>query len=161
MPIIARDVLRVGAQGLGFLMSATGLGALAGALSVATFGGRGSRSRWLFGSSFLVSAALMAFSFSRTYALSLALLFFVGLGVVVQSTTTNGFLQLNVPDAMRGRLMALFGIMFMGMMPLGNLLAGFVAHLCGAPLALALGAAVAGALAAAVFVLIPAMRRLA
>ncbi len=161
MPIFARDVLRVGAQGLGFLMSATGLGALAGALSVATFGGRGSRSRWLFGSSFLVSAALMAFSFSRTYALSLALLFFVGLGVVVQSTTTNGFLQLSVPDAMRGRMMGLFGIMFMGMMPLGNLLAGFMAHLCGAPLALSLGAAVAGALAAAVFVLIPAMRRLA
>jgi MFS family permease len=160
MPLFARDVLRVGARGLGVLMSATGLGALCGALTVATFGGRGSLTRWLFGSSFLVSAALLAFSFSRSYPLSLALLFLVGLGVVMQATTTNGFLQLSVPDAMRGRMMALFGTMFMGMMPLGNLIAGLLAHLFGAPLALGLGAVLSGSVAAAVFLLVPGMRRL-
>jgi MFS family permease len=160
MPLFARDVLGVGARGLGVLMSATGLGALCGALTVATFGGRGSRTRWLFGSSFLVSAALLAFSFSRSYPLSLALLFLVGLGVVMQATTTNGFLQLSVPDAMRGRMMALFGTMFMGMMPLGNLIAGLLAHLFGAPLALGLGAVLSGSVAAAVLLLVPGMRRL-
>lgn len=160
MPIMARDVLGVGARGLGFLMSATGVGALTGALGVATFGGRGRRSRWLFGSSFLVSAALLAFALSRSFPLSLALLFLVGLGIVVQATTTNGFLQLSVPDTMRGRMMALFGIMFMGMMPLGNLVAGLLAHLFGAPFALGLGAALCGGLSAAALLCSPRLRRL-
>jgi MFS family permease len=160
MPIMARDVLGVGARGLGFLMSATGVGALAGALTVATFGGRGSRTGWLFGPSLLAAAAMLAFSLSRRYPLSLALLFFVGFGIVCQATTSNGFLQLSVPDALRGRMMALFGIFFLGMMPLGNLVAGFVAHLSGAPLALGLGAVVSGVVSLAMLALSPHMRRL-
>jgi len=160
MPLVARDVLGVGATGYGMLMSATGVGALAGALSVATFGRRGTRSRWIFGSSTLVAAALLAFSFSRSFNLSLGLLFFVGLGVVIQSTTSNSFLQLSVPDNMRGRIMALFGITFMGLTPLGNLLAGVAAHFLGAPAALSLGAATSAAVVAAVFLLAPHMRHL-
>jgi MFS family permease len=160
MPLFARDVLHVGARGLGFLMSATGVGALCGALIVATFGSRGSRSRWLFASAILVSAALLAFSLSRSYALSLALLFFVGLGIVMQATTSNSFLQLSVPDAMRGRMMALFGIVFMGFMPLGNLIAGVLAHLFGASLALGIGAGLSGTVAAATLLFVPGMRHL-
>ncbi|MFH0809524.1 MAG: MFS transporter [Pseudomonadota bacterium] len=159
MPLFARDVLRVGVRGLGVLMSASGLGALTGALTVATFGGRGSRFRWLLGSSLLMAAALLGFSFSRTYVISLGLLFFVGLGVVIQATTANGFLQLSVPDGMRGRMMALFGIVFMGVMPLGNLLAGFLAEIFGVPLALALGAVLSAAVTGALYVLVPAALR--
>jgi MFS family permease len=160
MPLFARDVLAVGARGLGVLMSATGVGAMTGALTVATFGGRGSRSRWLFSSSLLVSASMLGFSLSRSYPLSLALLFFGGFGIVAQATTSNGFLQLSVPDALRGRMMGLFGIMFMGMMPLGNLVAGFLAHLFGAPLALGLGACLSGSVTAAILLFMPRMRHL-
>jgi MFS family permease len=151
MPIFARDVLKVGPKGLGWLMSAAGVGALAGALGVAAFGKRGSRSRWLFGGAATVTIALLGFSLSPDYRLSLGLLFFLGMGVVVQSTTSNSYLQLSVPDEMRGRIMGLFGVVFLGMMPAGNLLAGFMAHIWGARAALGLGAAVCGTVTAIIF----------
>jgi len=132
-------------------MSSAGVGALTGAMGVAAFGKRGARSRWLFGGAILVTAALLGFSVSPDYLLSLALLFFLGMGIVVQSTTSNSYLQLSVPDEMRGRIMGLFGVVFLGMMPAGNLLAGFMAHIWGARAALAMGAAVCGTVTAAIF----------
>lgn len=139
MPIMADQVLHGGAHALGFLMSASGVGALAGAVFLAS-------RRSVLGLGRLVPAAagtfglgLVAFSLSRNLFLSMAILAFVGLGFMVQLAGTNTLLQTMVREEMRGRVMAFYAMAFIGMTPFGSLFAGSVASRIGTPLTLLVG----------------------
>ncbi|PYK29036.1 MAG: MFS transporter [Verrucomicrobia bacterium] len=140
MPAFARDVLGRGADGYGILMSASGMGALLGALVVATFGHRYKPRKLALGGVWLFSAAVLAFSLSRNFQLSLAFLFVAGFGMLLFFSTTNTVLQTIVPDEMRGRVMGVWSLIFGAMIPLGSLEAGAVAHWFGSPFALGIGA---------------------
>jgi predicted MFS family arabinose efflux permease len=142
MPAFARDVLGRGANGFGLLMSASGTGALIGALVVATFGHRITPRKLALGGVWVFSAALLLFSLAREFYLALAFLLVAGFGMLLFFSTTNTVLQTIVPDEMRGRVMGVWSLMFGAMIPLGSLEAGAVAHWLGTPYALALGAVV-------------------
>jgi MFS family permease len=139
MPAFARDVLGRGADGYGVLMSASGVGALAGALVVATYGHLFTPRKLALGGVWLFSAALLAFSFTRNFYVALGFLFIGGFGMLLFFSTTNTVLQTIVPDDMRGRVMGVWSLIFGAMIPLGSLEAGAVAHWFSTPFALALG----------------------
>jgi MFS family permease len=133
MPVFAEQVLHAGPRGLGILMGASGLGALAGALSLAARSGIRGLGRWVWVSAAGFGAALVLFSTSRTLWLSVLLLVPVGGSMMVQMASSNTLVQAMVPDALRGRVMAVYSMMFMGMAPFGALFAGSVAERIGAP----------------------------
>jgi len=138
MPAFARDVLGRGADGFGILMSASGTGALIGALFVATFGHRVTPRKLARGGVWIFSAALLAFSFARNFYVALGFLFVAGFGMLLFFSTTNTVLQTIVADDMRGRVMGVWSLVFGAMIPLGSLEAGAVANWFGTPVALAL-----------------------
>lgn len=139
MPVFARDVLQVGARGLGILLASAGVGALIGALSLALFSDYRKKGRFVMaGTSTFVIAALM-FSFSNSYHISILLLLFIGWGMVMQNASINSLLQTITPDHLRGRIMSLYVLFFAGMMPFGSLQAGFIADRFGAQMALRVG----------------------
>jgi MFS family permease len=158
MPVFARSVLHVGPRGLGYLMTATGVGALAGALTVASLSGRPSRSV-LFGGALLLSAALLGFSASRAFALSLGLAALAGFGGVAFMSTANTTFQMSVPDEVRGRMMGVWALVFAGSAPLGSFQMGIVAQYFGAPTAVAIGAAISAVAALGALVLLARRRR--
>ncbi|HEX9860364.1 MAG TPA: MFS transporter [Nitrospirota bacterium] len=143
MPIYARDVLKIGAAGLGLLMGSAGVGALAGALTLASTGTFERRGRASFVSGILSNTAVLAFSFSRSTTLSCALLMVAGWGMIVQMATVNAIIQVEAPDALRGRVMSLYTTVFLGLIPVGNLMVGALATWVGAPHAVALSATAA------------------
>ncbi|MEH1895363.1 MAG: MFS transporter [Nostoc sp.] len=132
VPVIAEQVLKGGAETLGFLMAASGVGALTGGIYLAT-------RQTILGIGNLIALApailgtgLIAFSFSRFLPLSLFTMLFVGLGTILQIAASNTFLQTIVEDDKRGRLMSLYTMSFLGMIPIGNLLGGILASHIGA-----------------------------
>ena len=150
MPIFADQILHGGAEGLGLLMGATGIGALLAALSLAARSGLRGLGRLIGFAALGFGTSLIAFSFSRTFWLSVVLLVPVGFGMMLETTTSNTLIQAMVPDELRGRVMAVYTMMFMGMAPLGSLSAGALADHLGAPHTLALGGVIC-ILAACVF----------
>jgi MFS family permease len=142
MPIFADQILHGGASGLGLLMGASGVGALAGALSLAARNGLRGLGRWVAFSSAGFGASVILFSLSRSFWLSAALLLPVGFSMMIEMASSNTLIQAMVPDALRGRVMAVYSMMFMGMAPIGALLAGALAQRLGAPNTVALGGAV-------------------
>lgn len=139
MPVFAARILHGNARTLGVLMGATGVGALTGALILASRTGLKGLSKWVAFSCTGFGAALILFSFSHWYLVSAALLVPVGLFMMVQMASSNTLIQAMVPDRLRGRTMAVYSMMFMGMAPLGSLLAGELGSRIGAPWTLALG----------------------
>lgn len=160
MPVIARDTLHSGAQGYGILLAAVGVGAVCGAVALAMASHAIRRGRLLAASTVSFSLFLIAFSLSRTLWLSSALLLAVGLTMIVNNALANGLLQTIAPDALRGRVMAAYAFVFVGMGPVGSLLSGTVASAVGAPGAIAVGASVMLAFAAWVFGRRTELRRL-
>lgn len=161
MPIFARDVLKVGASGFGLLMSIGGIGALIGAVSLATIGGNVQRKeRLLIAGGLGFATSLILFSQSRWFPLSLLCLAGVSWALVTHSTICNTILQTNVPDALRGRVMGIYVFMFGGLSPIGNLQGGTVAHYFGAPFAVSFGAILCGLFIIAVFLTVPGLRHL-
>lgn len=142
MPVFARDVLRVGAHGLGWLLAATGAGALAGGIALAAAGERIARGKVLLGASLGFCVSVFAFAGSRSFPLSLALLAAVGFTMVLNNATVNALLQAAVPNHLRGRVMSVYVFMFVGTAPIGALQAGALSHALDAPAALQIGAAV-------------------
>jgi MFS family permease len=142
MPIFADQILHGGASGLGLLMGASGVGALVGAVSLATRGGLRGLGRWVAFSSAGFGVSIILFSLSRSFWLSAALLLPVGFSMMIEMASSNTLIQAMVPDALRGRVMAVYSMMFMGMAPIGALLAGTLAQRIGAPETVALGGAV-------------------
>ena len=139
MPIIAGDVLHGGAHTYGFLMGATGVGALVGAIYLASRRTVLGLGRLIPAATLLFGAALIAFSFSHSVVLSLMLLFFVGMGFMTQTAASNTLLQTLVRPDMRGRVMAFFTMAVMGTTPFGALLAGALAERIGAPRTIRIG----------------------
>ncbi len=139
MPIFADKILHGGARALGLLMGATGVGALLGALTLATRTGVRGLGRWVAIASAGFGASLILFSFSRWLWVSVALLIPVGFSMMLQMSSSNTLIQAMVPDHLRGRTMAVYSMMFMGMAPMGALFAGALARPLGAPLTVALG----------------------
>jgi MFS family permease len=139
MPIFAKEILGGGPHTLGFLMGAAGLGALCGALFLASRKSGYAVSRIIPGCAILFGSGLIALSFSRMLWLSLVLLLFTGCGMMVQMASSNTMLQILVDDDKRGRVMAFYVMAFMGMAPFGSLLAGSLAGLIGAPHTLLMG----------------------
>lgn len=139
MPVFAGDILHGGAKALGFLMGCSGVGALGGAITLAMKKTLRGLSRWVAVACMSFGVALAIFSFSTHMWLSGLLLVPVGYFVMVQMASSNTLIQSMVPDQLRGRVMAVYSMMFMGMAPFGALLAGSVAHKIGAPWTVAMG----------------------
>jgi MFS family permease len=144
MPIFAEQVLKVGVKGLGMLMSAAGVGALIAALFLAGLGDFKYKGRLLMGTLMLFSFSLVAFSISKIYLFSLLALLFIGFSSVSSIGLINTILQTLVHDRFRGRIMSAYMFTFAGIMPFGNLLAGFLAHALGVSWAVALGGGICG-----------------
>ena len=141
MPIFARDILKIGAKGLGVMMAAAGLGALIGALSVASAGPVRRKGLVAFIAASASALALFAFSFSRVPLISFALLMVIGWGMITQLAIVNTMIQHDVPDELRGRVMSLYSLVFLGFIPIGNVIVGAMAHYVGTPEAIAISAA--------------------
>ncbi|MFA5310716.1 MAG: MFS transporter [Candidatus Omnitrophota bacterium] len=139
MPIFANDVLNVGIKGLGVLMSSAGLGALIGSLILARLGDFKYKGRLLLSSAMVFSVSLIIFSLSKTYLLSIFALILIGLSSVTAVALVNTLLQVKVEDRFRGRVMSVFMLIFAGMMPFGNLIAGSLAQAAGVSFALLFG----------------------
>jgi len=149
MPVFAKTVLHGDATTLGVLGSAAGIGALAGALTLASRTRVDGLGKWVWMACTSFGTFLILFSFSHHYFLSVLLLVPVGFSLMTQMGATNTLVQSMVPDRLRGRTMAVYSMMFMGMSPLGAILAGAAADKIGAPMTVALGGAcaIAGAIA--------------
>jgi len=131
--------LHGGARGLGILMGATGVGALMGALTLASKTGVRGLGRWVAMTCASFGGSLILFSYSRHFWLSVALLLPAGFSMMLQMACSNTLIQTMVPDRLRGRVMAVYSMMFMGMAPFGALLGGALAHRVGAPATIAIG----------------------
>jgi MFS family permease len=143
MPVFADRILHGGPRALGILMGATGLGAMLGALTLATRTGVRGLGRWVTFSCAGFAISLIAFSLSRSFWLSAALLVPVGFCMMLQMSASNTLIQAMVPDELRGRVMSVYSMMFMGMAPWGALMGGAIADHWGAPLAISGGAVAA------------------
>jgi len=144
MPVFAKQILKGGPSTYGVLLAAAGAGAIIGGLTVATRGARARRGANILMGSGLFALFLFLFSFSRWFGISLVLLMVTGFAMITQNVTTNSLLQAVVPDFLRGRIMSVYVLMFMGMIPIGSLQAGSVAQVLGAPWAVRIGAVVCG-----------------
>jgi MFS family permease len=158
MPIFASSILHGGPRAMGLLMGASGVGAIAGALALASRQGVRGLGRWVAWATAGFGLSLIAFSRSRSFWLSAALLVPVGFTVIVQTAASNTLVQAMVPDRLRGRVMAVYTMMFLGMAPFGSLLAGTLAARFGAPAAVAVGGSACVVAAGAFALRLPALR---
>jgi MFS family permease len=158
LPIFTRDILHTGPEGLGVMMTVMGVGAIVGSFVVVALPSR-RLGIWLFGSVGLFGAMLVAFAFSESYALSLAIMALVGIAQSVYLSTNNTLVQLQTPDELRGRVMSVYMTTW-GLMPLGALPQGVVAEWFGAPFALAVSGLVGCAFVILMAVRAPEIRRL-
>lgn len=140
MPVFTEDVLMTGAQGLGFLMSAVGVGAVAGALFVANT--KHSQERILALSAITTSVFLLMFCFSQSLLLSILLAALVAGSNMIRQALTNSLLQLQSAEAYIGRVLSMFGLFGMGMPKAGALIAGALTGVIGIQWAIGLGAVV-------------------
>jgi len=160
MPVFAREVLHTGARGYGLLMTATGVGAVVGALTLATFSHVKQRGRLIVASSIVFIVFINLFAASRSLALAIPLLAVVGFTMVNQAAAGNALLQTLAPNDLRGRVMGVFSMMFLGFAPFGSFQAGLVAQHLGAPAALIIGSAVMSLTVALILILRPEIRNL-
>jgi len=121
-------------------LSSNGLGALLGALTVATYGNRIRPRLMIFGGAWVFSAMLLLLAVVRWFPLVLACLAVGGWGMLLSISTTNTQVQTSVSDAMRGRVMGIWALVFGGLMPLGGLESGFLSQAIGVPCTIAVGA---------------------
>ncbi|HZD59007.1 MAG TPA: MFS transporter, partial [Anaerolineae bacterium] len=135
MPAFARDILKVGARGLGYLLAASGFGAAMGALIVAGLSHLVQRKTLIKISISSYSIFLLTFALSNIFALSLIAQVGVGMSFLMTTSSINTSLQTASPAKIRGRVMSLFVWAFMGLFPLGSFLIGSIAHYIGSPLA--------------------------
>jgi MFS family permease len=139
VPIFARDIFHMGASGLAWMMGTAGAGAFCGALVLAYLGDFKRKGWSVLGGAIAFGICLICFSLSTNLKWSLVFLFGLGFAIVTSVAVTNTLLQQLVTDKMRGRVMSMFILSFMGAMPIGNLIAGTASHRFGAPRTLAVG----------------------
>ncbi|MBD2439334.1 MFS transporter [Nostoc sp. FACHB-110] len=133
VPVMAETILKGGAETLGFLMAASGVGALSGGIYLATRTTILGVGKLIAIAPAILGCGLIAFAFSRFLPLSLFTMLFVGLGTILQIAASNTFLQTIVEEDKRGRLMSLYTMSFLGMIPIGNLIGGGIADIIGTP----------------------------
>ncbi|PTL75498.1 MFS transporter [Vitiosangium sp. GDMCC 1.1324] len=160
MPVMASNVLKGGPSTLGFLMAATGLGALSGAGYLASRRTVRGFGKVIVATASLFGGGLIAFALSRSVVLSLAALVATGYGMMVTTAACNTLLQTIVEERMRGRVMSFYAMAFMGTAPFGSLLAGALAARIGAPATIAVGGVVCLVAAAWFYVKLPSLRKL-
>ncbi len=139
MPVFAKEILHGGPNTYGFLMGATGVGALAGALFLASRKTVIGLGRLIAVCSGIFGAGLVCLSFTRAFGLSLVFMTIIGFGMMVQMASTNTVIQTIVDEDKRGRVMSFYAMAFMGMTPFGSLLAGSLAHAIGVPYTVLIG----------------------
>lgn len=139
MPIFADKILHGGPQTLGYLMAASGVGALVGAIYLSTRRSVLGLGKIIAVSPAIMGSGLIVFSLSRFLWLSLLMMVVVGVGFILQFASSNTIVQTVVDDDKRGRVMSIYTMSFFGMVPLGNLFAGSLANHIGAPYTLAIG----------------------
>jgi len=161
MPIFAENILHGGARGLGLLMACAGLGSLAGALTLATRSSIRGLGRIVAASAVIFGVSLTVFAASRLFWVSAVVLLVVGMSMITQAASTNTLIQSMVPDSMRGRVMAIYAMMFMGMSPIGALVEGWIAERIGAPNTVMIGGAVCVAGAIVFNIRLPKLRVMA
>lgn len=142
LPVFAKDVLHGSEGTLGMLTASIGCGALLGGLRLAARRSVLGLGKWIAIGATAMGVSLIAFSTTRTLWLAVPILACCGFAMVTQMAASNTVLQTIVDDDKRGRVMALYGMAFLGMMPLGSLMAGFLAQRIGAPITVALGGVV-------------------
>ena len=150
VPIYARDIFHLGETGLALMMGTAGAGALIGALLVAYLGDFRRKGWFVLGGSILFGICISNFALTTRLSLSLTFLFGLGFALVVSVALINTLLQKLVTDEMRGRVMSMFILSFLGTMPIGNIVAGTVSSHYGPQRTLAVGGLVVTVFAAAV-----------
>ncbi len=160
LPLYARDILAIGAGGLGLLTAAVGLGALGGAFGVALLRPGGGDGRLMLVALAVGSLGVIGFGTSTDLVLSLAALVVVGGALTVYYSTANTLIQLLAPARLRGRILSLWTLAALGAVPIGNLAAGAVADRFGGPLALGGGGLLSALAVVAVGVAVPELRSL-
>lgn len=153
IPLLASEVLGGGPDTYGFLMAASGIGSLISALSIA-FGQRASMTRLVAGAA-MIGVAMFGLGLSRSFPVSLALMFLAGWGTISMAATANTIIQLTVPDVLRGRVMSVYTTVFAGSTPFGGIFSGGVAAFGGTAAALSLGGLIAVGAALVAFMRLP------
>jgi len=159
MPFFARDILGVGAQGLGTLLLASTLGTTTGAAAVFAFVKESRRGLILLGAAMLTTVMLVGFSRSEIFVLSLGLMFGMGLFSTVKQTMSIMIMQILAPDHMRGRVMGL-RVSIMGLSWIGVLMMGAVAEVIGPANTVLYGGLLSGFVVAVLFIAVPSLWRL-
>ena len=159
-PIYARDILGVGPAGYGLLTGAIGVGAVIGAMSIATLRPSGGSGRLVVGGLGIVGVALATFAVSRSLPLSMLALAVLGTFQVSFYSTTNTLIQVLVPSRLRGRVLSLYLLTSIGLIPIGNLVSGAVAEQLGVEVVLAAGGVITVAIAGLVAFAEPQVARL-
>jgi MFS family permease len=159
LTIFARDILQVGASGLGFLQSARGVGALVGSGIMIAMGQTRSQGKILFVSAMLYGAGFALFGVSQSFVLSLALLVIVGATDTIWAAARNIILQVQAPEGLRGRVMGVFYLSNRGLHPLGQTETGFVVPLVGAREATVIGGLLVTAVTVLTVLKVPAVAR--
>ncbi|WP_322820766.1 MFS transporter [Chloroflexus sp.] len=144
LPVFARDILQIGAAGLGWLSAASGLGSLVAALTLAQLRDDAPRGKLLTAASLLYAPLLIGFTQARTVPIALLFIGLCGWAGVTTMALTNTLIQLIVPDELRGRVMSVFTLSLMGLSPLGGMLAGSIAELVGSVPLVVAGSALIG-----------------
>ena len=158
MPIFAAEVFEGGAGLLGFLMAAAGCGGVIGMLALASRRDVRGLTRWITAASLASGISVTVFALSPWLPLSLAAIAVTGFGIVVNGMSVSTMIQTIVDDRMRGRVMGLFSMAFLGMFPLGSLAGGALAEIIGAPATLAIGGAICTLAALLLWRRMPALR---
>jgi MFS family permease len=151
LPAIAHERFGRGADGVGALMAAAGVGSFLAALVTAAASGERYRRLMVYGGAFAYAAALAWFAAVRSFGAALPVVSIVGFGLIVCGVNVNAQLQESVPDELRGRVMAIFSLLFMSLQPLGGLIAGFTAQHLGTVSTVRMAAAICLAATTALF----------
>jgi MFS family permease len=159
-PVFARDVFHLGETGLALMMGTAGAGALFAALFLAYLGDFKYKGMFVLAGEFGFGLCLICFALSPVLVVSLIFLFGLGFGAVSAIAVTNTLLQKLVTDEMRGRVLSMFMLSFIGAMPIGNLIAGAASHRFGVQRTLAAGGVAIAVFAAIVFLRSPRLREL-
>jgi|ERR1700752_1211598 len=160
VPIYARDIFHLGETGLALMMGTAGGGAFLGALLVAYLGDFQRKGWFVLGGAILFGLCIVGFALSARLEFSLLFLFGLGFAIVVSVAITNTLLQKLVTDQMRGRVMSMFILSFIGTMPIGNILAGSVSNHFGPQHTLAVGGLIVTIVAIAVSIFNRRLREL-
>ncbi len=160
MPLFARDVLHLNASGLSLMMATAGAGSFLAAVWLTVRGDVRGKGWYVLGGTFAFGVCLVGFALSKSVGASFAFLFFLGFGIVLSVAVTNMLLQKLVTDEMRGRVMSMFILSFVGAFPVGSFIAGAAAERYGAPRTLAAGGVLVAAFALVVAATNPRLRAL-